>query len=320
MYLSYFKLQQEPFRLTPDPKFLHLAEPHRNVLTALLQGVVYRKGFIVASGPVGTGKTTLVHTALQMLNMKFFPGGKLLSAFLVNPTVTREEFLEYLLQEFEITCPTTSKPRRLLALYEAFLAKHRAGGTSVLFVDEAHLLSPEILEEIRLLSNADTYKEKLLQIVLVGQPELIPLLLRPEMAALQQRIASRCKLRPLSLPETRAYISERLLSAGLKAGTPFSARALEEIYRFSQGVPRLINLICDNSMMIACETHRSQVEADVVAAAAETIGLTALPAPNPEPIRTMAAVEQTQAASKSKSPAEILNEALRQGRVYRKSI
>jgi len=307
MYLSYFKLQQEPFRLTPDPKFLHLAEPHRNVLTALLQGVVYRKGFIVASGPIGTGKTTLIHTALQMLNLKFFPGGKLLSAFLVNPTVTREEFLEYLLQEFEISCSTTSKPRRLLALYEAFLAKRRAGGTSVLFV-----------EEIRLLSNADTYKEKLLQIVLVGQPELLPLLLRPEMAALQQRIASRCKLRTLSLPETRAYIAERLLSAGLKTGSPFSSRALEEVYRFSHGVPRLINLICDNSMTITCETRRAQVEADVVLAAAENIGLTALQAPSPEPIRTMVAVEQGQTGSKPKvSPAEILNEALRQGRAYR---
>ena len=318
MYLSYFKLQQEPFRLTPDPKFLHLAEPHRNVLTALLQGVVYRKGFIVATGPIGTGKTTLIHTALQMLNLKFFPGGKLLSAFVVNPTVTREEFLEYLLQEFEIACPTTSKPRRLLALYEAFLSKHRAGGTSVLFVDEAHLLSPEILEEIRLLSNADTYKEKLLQIVFVGQPELLPLLLRPEMAALHQRIASRCKLRALSLPETRAYIAERLLSAGLKAGSLFNPRALEEVYRFSHGVPRLINLICDHSMMITCETRRPQVEADVVLAAVEAIGLTALQAPVPEAIRSMAAVEQTQSASKPKSsPAEILNETLRQGRAYR---
>src|SRR5256885_11497586 len=283
MYLSYFKLHQEPFRLTPDPKFLHLAEPHRNVLTALLQGVVYRKGFIVATGPVGTGKTTLIHTALQMLNLKFFPGGKLLSAFLVNPTVTREEFLEYLLQEFEITCPATSKPRRLLALYEAFLAKHRAGGTTVLFVDEAHLLSAEVLEEIRLLSNADTYREKLLQIVLVGQPELLPLLLRPEMAALQQRIASRCKLRPLSPPETRAYIAERLLSAGLKASSPFSPRALEEIYRFSHGVPRLINLICDNSMMMACETRRTQVEADVVLAVAESLALAPLQMPAAEP-------------------------------------
>jgi general secretion pathway protein A len=317
MYLSYFKLQQEPFRLTPDPKFLHLAEPHRNVLTALLQGVVYRKGFIVASGPVGTGKTTLIHTALQMLNLKFFPSGKLLSAFLVNPIVNREEFLEYLLQEFEISCPAISKPRRLLALYEAFLAKHQAGGTSVLFVDEAHLLSPEILEEIRLLSNADTYKEKLLQIVLVGQSELLPLLLRPEMAALQQRIASRCKLRALSLPETRAYIAERLLSAGLKAGSPFSPRALEEIYRFSQGVPRLINLICDNAMTMACETRRLQVEADVVFAVSESLALTPLQTAAPDPIRNLAA-EQSQAAPKAKtSPVEVLKEALRQGRAYR---
>ena len=319
MYLSYFKLQQQPFRLTPDPKFLHLAEPHRNVLTALLQGVVYRRGFIVASGPVGTGKTTLIHAALQMLNHKFFPSGKLLSAFLVNPTVTREEFLEYLLQEFEISCPAQSKPRRLLALYEAFLAKHQAGGTTVLFVDEAHLLSSEILEEIRLLSNADTYKEKLLQIVLVGQPELLPLLARPEMAALQQRIASRCRLRALSSPETRAYVAERLFAAGLRVGSPFSGHSLEEIYRFSQGVPRLINLLCDNAMMMACETRRPQVEPDIVHAVAESLGLQPIQGTGSENGRRLVAVSESVDGrpKPSVSQAEVLSDTIRQGRTTR---
>jgi general secretion pathway protein A len=315
MYLQYFKLQQQPFRLTPDPKFLHLAEPHRNVLTALLQGVVYRRGFIVASGPVGTGKTTLIHAALQMLSHKFFPSGKLLSAFLVNPTVTREEFLEYLLQEFEISCPATTKPRRLLALYEAFLAKNQVGGTAVLFVDEAHLLSSEILEEIRLLSNADTYKEKLLQIVLVGQPELLPLLARPEMAALQQRIASRCRLRPLSAAETRAYVAERLFAAGLRVGSPFSSHSLEEVYRFSQGVPRLINLLCDNALMMAYESRRAQVEPDIVHAVADSLGLQPIQNAGSENGRKLVAVAE--AAKVNAKSTEILNETLRQGRTSR---
>ncbi|HYL92219.1 MAG TPA: AAA family ATPase [Alphaproteobacteria bacterium] len=316
--MSYFNLKEEPFRLTPDPKFLHLAEPHRNALTTLLQGVVYRKGLIVVNGPVGTGKTTLIHAALQMLNQRFFPGDKLLSAFLVNPTLSREEFLEYMLQEFEISCPVTTKPRRLLALYEAFLAKQKIGGTSVLLVDEAHLLSPELLEEIRLLSNADTYREKLLQIVLVGQSELLPLLQRPELAALRQRIASRCQLRSLSLPETRAYIAERLLCAGLAKSGPFTARALAEIFRFSAGVPRLINLICDNALCMAFESHRATVEPDIVLAVSDSLGLQPLEIPAAETERKPQTPEPAPLRHKpGATAAEIISEALRQGRHYR---
>src|SRR3954465_1446325 len=172
MYLDFYGLNEEPFRLTPDPKFLHLADPHREMLLALLKGVVNRKGFIVATGPIGTGKTTLLHTALHILANKFFANRKLVTTFLVNPTLTRDEFLEALLDEFEIRPNGTSKPRRLQALQDMFLETQRGGGTAVIIIDEAHLLTPELLEEIRLLGNADTYREKLVQVILSGQPEL----------------------------------------------------------------------------------------------------------------------------------------------------
>lgn len=273
MYLNFFNLREPPFRLTPDPKFLHLAEPHRDVLYELIRGVVFRKGFVMATGPVGTGKTTLVHTTLKILNQRLYPGGRLLSAFLVNPTLKRDEFLEYLVQEFEIKCSGTTKPARLAALNQAFLQHFKNGGTSVVFVDEAHLLSSEVLEELRLLNNIDTYREKLLQIVLVGQPELLTVLQRPELAALQQRIASRCKLRSLSFAEARTYIAQRLHCAGLKGETPFTTPALETVYRWSNGVPRVINLICDKAMTIACERQIKQVIPQIIEEAGEFLGL-----------------------------------------------
>src|SRR5262249_15124598 len=158
--------------------------------------------------------------------------------------LTRDEFLEMLLAEFEIPCTSTSKVARLAALQRVLLAIQQKGGTSVLVIDEAHLLSPELLEEIRLLSNADTYKEKPLQIVLCGQVELLQLLLKPELRALRQRIASSCALRPLSLTEVRAYIAERLHAAGLRGtNSPFPTATIETIFKVSHGVPRLINLI-----------------------------------------------------------------------------
>jgi len=274
MYLKFFNLRELPFRLTPDPKFLHFAEPQRVVLTQILEGVVFRKGFVLVTGPVGTGKTTLVHTALQFLHRRLYVKNSLLSAFLVNPTLTRDELLESLIQEFELKCAGTSKPARLAALHQAFLARFRAGGTSVVFIDEAHLLSSEILEELRLLNNVDTYKEKLLQIVLVGQPELLNVLDRTELAALRQRVAARCKLRPLTPAECRVYIAERLRAAGLANG-PFNSEALEEIHRISDGIPRLINLICDRTMIMACEQRCQQITPEIVESAAEFLGVRA---------------------------------------------
>src|SRR5437879_1517390 len=246
MYTSFYNLREEPFRLTSDPRFFHLAQPHAAALAALVEAVMRRKGFVVLTGPIGTGKTTVVHTALQILTERAASRHPISSAFILNPTLSCEEFLEMLLAEFEIPCTSTSKPARLSALQRMLLETQRNGGTSLLLVDEAHLLAPDLLEEIRLLSNADTYQEKLLQIVLCGQPELLSLLRKPELRALRQRVASSCSLRPLSFPELRAYITERLHSAGFRGtASPFAMQVLEEIVRLTEGVQRLVRWLWD---------------------------------------------------------------------------
>jgi general secretion pathway protein A len=271
LYTAFYQLKEEPFRLTPDPRFLHLADPHRTALKMLLQGVLQRKGFTVVAGPVGTGKTTLLHTALQILTEKSEGRGRLVSAFLVNPTLTPSELLEAVLDEYEINCTATSKPRRLAALHQMLFQTQQQGGTAVLLIDEAHLMTVELLEEIRLLGNTDTYHEKLLQIVLCGQPELFAVLQRPELQALQQRIAGTCLLRPLSLPETRAYVAERLHAAGLRGSSPFTGTAVEAIHKLSNGVPRLINLLADACLMTGFELKRKQVDQLIVNQAAEDV-------------------------------------------------
>jgi general secretion pathway protein A len=245
-------------------------------LTAVLEGIFYRKGLVMITGPIGTGKTTLVHAALQLLTSKKMP---IKSALLFNPTLTRDEFMEMMLEEFEVECTSLSKPKRLMALHQMLLDTQRSGGTSVLFIDEAHLLSSELLEEIRLLGNADTHQEKLLQIVLSGQPELATMMNRRELSALQQRIASRAQLRPLSLAETRVYIAERLHSAGLDGPAPFAVPAVESIYKASQGVPRLINLVCDACLVLGFKTQRRTIQPDIVDDVAISLNLN-----QPEPV------------------------------------
>src|SRR5215472_4560688 len=216
MYLAFYGLREEPFRLTPDPEFLHLSDPHRAVLVSLIQGIVQRRGFLVVTGAIGTGKTTLLHTSLQILTLTQQQVGKrrVESAFLVNPTLTREELLESIIDDFEVSCTGTTKPRRLVALREHLLKTQSLGGTSVLILDEAHLLTLELAEEIRLLSNLDSSSDKLLQIVLAGQPELEHLLDNPKLRALQQRIAVYTRLRALNSQEVRLYIAERMKIAG----------------------------------------------------------------------------------------------------------
>ena len=274
MYTSFYNLREEPFRLTSDPRFFHLAEPHAAALATVVEAVMRRKGFVLMTGPIGTGKTTVVHTALQILTERAATNHPISSAFILNPTLSREEFLEMLLSEFEITCTSTSKPARLSALQRMLLETQRKGGTSLLLVDEAHLLTPELLEEIRLLSNADTYQEKLLQIVLCGQPELLGILRRPELRALRQRVASSCVLRPLSLPEVRAYIAERLHSAGYGgAASLFPTQVLVEIVRLTEGTPRLVNLLCDACLTIGCKARRAVIDLAIVVEAATELGL-----------------------------------------------
>ena len=268
MYTTFYGLKEEPFRLTPDPRFLHLAEPHREVLTNLVGSVARRKGIVVATGPVGTGKTTLLHATLHLLADKSIEAGPISSAFLLNPTLSRDELLEAILDEFEVPCDSSSKTRRLARLNEMLLETQRRGGTTVLVIDEAHLLTVPLLEEIRLLTNADTHQEKLLQVILSGQPELLQVLRRPELMALRQRIASRCALRPLSSPETNVYVAERLHAAGHSGAPIFIGGALDKIQEYTKGVPRLINLLCDRCLMMGFKARKPQIGLAIVEQAA----------------------------------------------------
>ena len=314
MYTTFYGLKEEPFRLTPDPRFLHLADPHRTALKHLLQGVLQRKGFMVVAGPVGTGKTTLLHTALQILMEKSTGRGRVVSAFLVNPTLEPSELLEALLDEYEIPCSATTKPRRLAAFHQMLFQTQQQGGTSVLFVDEAHLLNVPLLEEIRLLGNTDTYQEKLLQIVLCGQPELFAVLHRPELRALQQRIATTCQLRALSLAETRAYVAERLQAAGLQGPAPFTSIAIEAIHNISGGVPRLINLLCDGSLSLGYEMEKKQIDKGIVMQAGEDFlasPISSVKIPEPEPQPTFLPQPDI---TINKSTFDILIAALKHGR------
>lgn len=273
MYTAFYKLREEPFQLTSDPRFFHLAEPHSIAATTVVQSVMQRKGFVVMTGAVGTGKTTVLHAALRLLTQESL-GCPVATAFVVNPVMNRDEFLETIVAEFETSSTGLTKPTRLAALHRMFLDMHAKGGTSVLLLDEAHLLSTELLEEIRLLSNADTYQEKLLQIVLCGQPELLRKLQKPELRALRQRISSSCTLRPLSLPEVRAYVAKRLYTAGLDDSLyPFPTSALEKIFQHSGGVPRLINLICDSCLRAGYKLKQPVISVDIVEEAASELTL-----------------------------------------------
>lgn len=269
MYTSFYGLKEEPFRLTPDPRFLHLARPHRDALITLLRGILRRQGTVSLTGEVGTGKTTLLHSLFTIMSRKL----NVASAFIVNPTVTRDELLEYILQELEIDCPYTTKPRRLLALQRFLIEMQHRGTTTVLVIDEAHLMSVELLQEVRLLCNADGYSEKLLQLILCGQPELQHTLAEPDLRALNQRIALWVQLQRLNASETRAYIAERLRVAGLRALSPFSVESVEQIYRHTGGVPRLINQVCDGCLVLGFVNKRKLIEPNIVVEAARSLRL-----------------------------------------------
>jgi general secretion pathway protein A len=273
MYSNFYGLKQDPFRLTPDPRFLHLAEPHRNTLRAMVEGVVGRKGLQIAIGPIGTGKTTLLYCLQHILSHEATRERPLRSAFVVNPTLTADELFEALFDELEIHASAPTKPARLRALHELLLESHKNNSAVVVIIDEAHLMPPELIEEVRLLMNLDNYPVNVLQIILCGQPELLPLLMKPELAALKQRISVVTKLRALTLTETRAYIAERLHVAGLRGESPFTTPALEEIHRLTNGVPRLINSVCDHTLSAGFRHQQIKVGADTVVEAAEEMGI-----------------------------------------------
>ena len=270
MYQQAFGLRRDPFSLTPDPAFLYLTAQHREALVGLTYALLQRKGFVVMTGEAGTGKTTLLARVLQ-----FLPATKLQFSIIMNPTLTPTEFLELALLDFGLTDIPASKAQRLWRLQNLILEGAREGKVSALVIDEAHKLSPEVLEEIRLLGNFEDADQKLLQILLVGQAELTEVLDRDDLRQLKQRVGVRLSIGPLARTEVEEYIRHRWLRAG-GVKVPFTPEAMELIAAFTRGIPRLINSLCENALTHAIGDGTMMVELPHVEAAAGDLHMAGL--------------------------------------------
>ena len=248
MYKRFFGLKENPFNVNPDPRYLFLTRHAEEALACLTYGVGNRKGFTLLTGEVGTGKTTLLNKLLDHLHRQ-----KVSTAFVFNPRLSVSQFLDFMMADFGIPydglSPRTAKSQILLRLNHWLLERYRAGETAVLIIDEAQNLTPQVLEEIRLLTNLETSTEKLLQIILCGQPELEQKLNQAELRQLRQRITLRCRTYPLTLEETQGYVAERLRIAGADDAAFFSPEALERVHFYSRGIPRIINLLCEHALI-----------------------------------------------------------------------
>jgi len=269
MYLSYYGLVRSPFEMTPDPAFLYLGEAHREGLATLVYGVRSRKGFVLLTGEVGTGKTTLLHALLSQLD------AGTASAFIFNPRLEPLDFFRVLFDEFGIEEVCRTKGDYLLALNRFLIARLERNQSTLLIVDEAQNLSPEMLEEIRLLSNLETPTSKLIQIMLVGQPELADMLAKPELRQLRQRIVLRHSLRAFSEAETTAYVEERLRLAGYTGKGLFDRKALIELHEMSGGIPRLLNVLCDGALLLGYARELETLSRDVIREVARDLALEA---------------------------------------------
>jgi general secretion pathway protein A len=268
MYNAYFGLDADPFRVNPDPRFLFLSESHREALATLVYAIRERKGFSVLTGEVGTGKTTILNALLAQLDPK------VQTAFIFNTALGTEDFFAYLFEELELEpVEPFRKSSVLKRLNDHLIDRLRRGLQTVLIVDEAQNLSREVLEEIRMLSNLETPQSKLINILLVGQPELAEKLERPELRQLRQRVELRHVIRPLAAGETARYVVERLLVAGHARGDLFNAGALRALHRYSGGIPRVINVIADNALLLAYARQVPGATAPMVREAARDVGL-----------------------------------------------
>ncbi len=259
MYKEFFGLRANPFNMNPDPRYLFLTRHTEEALACLTYGIQSRKGFVLLTGEVGTGKTTLVNKLLEWLRFQ-----QVATAFVFNPRLNTPQFLDYMMADFGIACESKTKSQVLLKLYNWLLDRYRAGETAVLIVDEAQNLSDEVLEEIRMLTNLETFTEKLLQIVLVGQPELGERLKQPQLRQLRQRLALRSRTHPFAPEETKAYIEQRLRIAGSNGQEIFHADSLTAIHRYSAGIPRVINLLCEHCLVSAFVDQQKVIGPDVV--------------------------------------------------------
>jgi general secretion pathway protein A len=258
MYLQHFGLLRAPFEMTPDPAFLYLGESHQEGLATLVYGVRARKGFVMLTGEVGTGKTTLLHALLSQLDPNTA------AAFVFNPRLGPLDFLRVLFDEFDIQAPCSTKAEYLIAFNKFLIERLERDHPTLLIVDEAQNLSAEMLEEIRLLSNLETPTSKLLQIMLVGQPELEEMLQQRELRQLRQRIVLRFRLRPFDADETEHYVQERMRLAGYTGKGVFKRSALRRLHVVTTGIPRLINVVCDGALLLSYSRGQATVDANEI--------------------------------------------------------
>jgi type II secretory pathway predicted ATPase ExeA len=269
MYKSFFGLKENPFNANPDPRYLFLTREIQEALAGLAYGIKNRKGFILLTGEVGTGKTTLLNRLLDWLNLE-----GVATAYIFNSQLDISQLLDFMMADFGIPCENRDKSHVLMRLNQWLLQRYRDRKTSVLIIDEAQNLSFEVLEEIRLLTNFETANEKLLQIVLAGQPELEEKLRDPRLRQLRQRITMRCRTQPLSIEELTGYIGERLRIGGASGTAPiFSPEAIEAIYKYSRGIPRVANLLCEHSLMNSFAEQVRPVPENIVREAAHEFEL-----------------------------------------------
>jgi general secretion pathway protein A len=265
MYTQFFGLREKPFSITPDPRYLYLSQRHADALAHLIYGISHSGGFIQLTGEVGTGKTTLVRTLFEQLPDEADV------ALILNPELSVSEFLAAILGELKVPLPDDRSNKALIdQLNKHLLDAHARGRRTVLIVDEAQNLAPNILEQVRLLTNLETPKQKLLQIILIGQPELRELLAREDMRQLAQRVTGRYHLEPLDRTDTGKYLEHRLKVAGAGGGI-FAPSAVREIFRQSQGIPRLINVIADRAMLAAYTQDTRSIDGRVVRRAATEV-------------------------------------------------
>ena len=269
MYKSFYGLQKNPFEITPDPAFLFPTPRHNEALASLYYGVTAHRGFVVLTGEVGTGKTLLLRSLLGLLQRR-----DVAFALIFNPSLSPLEFIRYIAGDFGLPVAGKAKDELIHVLNAFLVQRHQQRLTTLLVVDEAHLLSAEILEEIRLLTNLETAQQKLLQIVLAGQPELDQKLDSFGLRQLKQRVALRCHLDALNLEETRKYTERRLQIAGAPAESKiFSDPAISVVYRHSKGIPRLINTICENALLSGYAKRAATVTPEIIENIAQELRL-----------------------------------------------
>ena len=269
MYAAYFGLKENPFSLSPEPRYLFLSEQHRYALNCIIYGIQEKKGFVLISGDIGTGKTTICRSLINLLD------DSVETALIFNTAISDLDLLETVIGEYGIAIISGSKTKKnyIDVLNDFLLRNFAAGKTAVLVIDEAQNLSHGVLEQIRMLSNLETETEKLIQIILIGQPELSNTLMLPALRQLNERITVRYDLKPLSSPEVREYIQHRLKVAQGPGSLQFTKGAFNLIYTFTEGIPRRINALCDRALLIAYTKNVSKIDRKIIKLAVHDIGI-----------------------------------------------